>query len=159
MRIESQQQLPNTKDRNAQQLIFIYFDPKQKLQDIETHNPLRSIISINLQQLVRFYQEIKDERQCLYEAEYELEGNVFSAFFEIEMFFESIEGYANSISRYGYVKEHDNAIKKLEHCNIFNNIAFTKWLSSHASKYPNVLTYVALVNYLRIQIIDYLRQQ
>ncbi|RKZ57386.1 MAG: hypothetical protein DRR08_19085, partial [Candidatus Parabeggiatoa sp. nov. 2] len=130
----------------------------QRLPEVEEQEPLRSIISINLQQLIRFYQQIKDELQRLYEAEYELEGNVFSAFFEIEMFFESVEGYANAISQHGSVKERDSAIKELEHGNIFNNKVFTEWLSAHASEYPNILTYVALVNYLRIQILAYLKQ-
>jgi hypothetical protein len=107
--------------------------------------------------LIRFYQQIKDERQRLYEAEYQLEGKVFSAFFEIEIFFELVEGYANTITQHGRVKERDTAIHELEHGNIFNNKAFSEWLSAHASEYPNILTYVALVNYLRIQIIEYLK--
>ena len=112
----------------------------------------------NLQQLSRFYQEIKDERQHLYDAEYNLEGAVFSAFFEIEMFFESVEGYAHAISLDGHVKEPQSAIQELEHCNIFKNQAFIEWLSAYASEYPHILTYVALVNYLRMQMIDYLKQ-
>ena len=132
-------------------------DEKQRLPDVQEPDMLRSIISLNLQQLIRFYQQIKDERQRLYEAEYELEGNVFSAFFEIELFFELVEGYANTITQYSRVKERDTALKELEHGNIFNNNAFSQWLSAHASEYPNILTYVALVNDLRMQIIDYLK--
>jgi hypothetical protein len=71
--------------------------------------------------LIRFYQQIKDELQRLSEAEYELEGNVFSAFFELKMFFDSVERYANAISQHGSVKERDSAIKELEYSNIFNS--------------------------------------
>jgi predicted S18 family serine protease len=152
-----QQQL-DAKATYAHQIMFLYRDEKQKPSEIEEYEQLRNIISSNLQQLVCFYQQIKDERERLYQAEYELEGKVFSAFFEIEMFFELVEGYANAISQYGYVKQRDNAIKELEHGNIFNNKAFIKWLSTQAaSEYPNLLTYVALVNYFRIQIIKYLK--
>ncbi|CAN2039335.1 hypothetical protein GMMP15_1180011 [Candidatus Magnetomoraceae bacterium gMMP-15] len=61
-------------------------------------------IAINLKELIRFYHDIKKERQHLYDTEYKLEGNVFSG------------------------------------------------------KYPNILTYVALVNDLRVQIIEYLKK-
>ncbi|KHD08657.2 hypothetical protein PN36_10440 [Candidatus Thiomargarita nelsonii] len=157
MRIEQHQQRLDAKATYAQQIRFLY--RKQKPSELEEYEQLRNIISSNLQQLVCFYQQIKDERQRLYEAEYELEGNVFSAFFEIEMFFELVEGYANAISQYGSVKQSDSAIKELEHGNIFNNNVFTEWLSAHASEYPNILTYVALVNNFRIQIIEYLKQK
>ncbi len=159
MRIEAQQQRLDAKATYVQQIKFLYRDEKQKSSEVEESEQLRSIISSNLQQLVGFYQQIKDERQRLYEAEYELEGKVFSAFFEIEMFFELVEGYANAISQYGCVKQRNSAIKELEHGNIFNHNVFTEWLSIHASEYPNILTYVALVNYFRIQIIEYLKRK
>jgi len=120
------------------------------------HDSLRLMISINLQQLIHFYQEIKDERKRLYDAEYKLEGKVFSAFFEIEMFFELVEGYAHSISQYGKVKNREFAIEELGHCNIFKNQIFSKWLLSHVDEYPSIFTYIALVNYLRRQLIEYL---
>jgi hypothetical protein len=158
MRIESQQQqLLDAKASYAHQIMFFYRDKKQKSSELDEYEQLRNIISSNLQQLVGFYKQIKDERQRLYELEYELEGKVFSAFFEIEMFVELVEGYANAITQSGDVKQCASAIKELEHGNIFNNNAFTEWLSAHASEYPNILTYLALVNYFRIQIIEYLK--
>jgi hypothetical protein len=143
---------------NAQSLMFLYRDEFKPLPAEKEHDSLRHIISINLQQLILFYKEIKDERKRLYDTEYEIEGYVFSAFFEIEMFFELVEGYAHSISQYGKVKNRDSAIEELGHCNIFKNKVFSEWLSSHAGEYPSIFTYIALVNYLRIQLIEYLRK-
>jgi hypothetical protein len=48
MRIESQQRFLDTNTNNAQQLLFLYRNERQRLPEVEEQKPLISIISINL---------------------------------------------------------------------------------------------------------------
>lgn len=129
-------------------------------QHVQEKSMLRKMLIATVSaSLLKLYQEIRDERARLLQAEYAQEQDTFSAFGDIEMSADTIEGVATEIVRRGRHHAPVSAIHTLEQHRLFASPDFIRWFSHHAEEYPGYSLYVSLTDYLRTLVIDELRQE
>ncbi|MEA5533357.1 hypothetical protein [Crocosphaera sp. XPORK-15E] len=107
-----------------------------------------------LNQLILDYQHTHEERAKITLWE---ENQEFSILGIIEMLTDTIRGYAFQIINNNSLENHKAIINELEKCKIFEIPEFTQWYFSSEFNYPQSKKYVEKLNYLRLLIIEYIR--
>ena len=101
-------------------------------------------------ELVRKWASV--DRRKLQDAECTLDGNVFSASFQIQLFEEMIAGFVSRIVKYGSVFE--PCPKDLrEPALLFGDQRFRDWFNLLGTEYPKLCVYVELLDYMRLRLV------
>lgn len=129
---------------------------KQQNTDETESDVLINLIDKVSEQLLSLYHEIKEERRRLFQEEYDSGNEKFSAFGEIELFSDTINGIAADIIKQGKCDNPSEAISILRKCDIFRIDEFVQWFASYDS-YSGYYHYVMLTDYLRRLLIEYIQ--
>ena len=107
-----------------------------------------------LNQLLIDYQNIRLEREkiALWE-----ENQEFSILGIIEVLTDDIRGYAFQIITNNSSANAQDILNELNKLKIFGIPEFTEWYFSSEFDYPQIKHYVETLNYLRLLIIEYIR--
>jgi hypothetical protein len=118
-------------------------------------NTSKEYINKVLNQLLIDYKNTREERREL--ANWE-EFKDFSIIGEIEIFTDSIRGYASQLITDSTTKNAQESIEKLKQIQIFNISEFVEWYFRYDTEYPQLKNYIEKLNYLRLLIIEYISQ-
>ncbi len=116
----------------------------------------KSYIEQLLNQLLFDYQNTQQERVKI--AEWE-ESKEFSILGIIEILTDDIRGYSFQVLNHNSLTNFDEIINQLKEQKIFEIPEFTNWYFSDQFNYPNLKFYVEKLNYLRLLIIEYMREK
>lgn len=109
-----------------------------------------------LEQLNTDYQDsILDRRQIA--SHYSGLDKEFTALEEVELLTVNVRGYACQIKATGNVNNIDRAIAHLQELSVFNNYLIVQLYGEARSQYPSVQTYISMLDYLRLLILEYLQ--
>jgi hypothetical protein len=132
------------------------------MQNLELANQTNPIITATayieqiLNQLLIDYQNTQPEREKI--AQWE-ENQEFSILGIIEVLTDEIRGYAFQIISNKLLAEPQKIINRLNTLKIFEVSELTTWYFSSKQDYPKIKYYVETLNYLRLLIIEYIRDQ
>jgi len=128
------------------------------------------LISQFFEQSLRLFKESGVDRGRLHEKEYHddelqlMEGhsieNSFSASFEILMYSELVEGYADSLvnERKYWEPKPDEPLRKLMEGDIFKKEEFYHWFLENSANYPKLTSYLLVIDRCpRYRMIEYLK--
>lgn len=118
-------------------------------------NTSKEYINKVLNQLLIDYKNTREERRKLLNWE---ESKDFSILGEIEIFTDSIRGYASQLTTDSTIENPQESIEKLKQIQIFNISEFVKWYFTYDTEYPQLKNYIEKLNYLRLLIIEYITQ-
>ena len=120
------------------------------------HHPLTSKAYIEqiLNQLLIDYQNCRQERTRM--AKWE-ESQEFSILGIIEMLTDDIRGYAFQVITNNFSAKAQDLLNELNKLKIFEIPKLTEWYFSSEFDYPQMKRYVETLNYLRLLIIEYIR--
>ena len=122
---------------------------KDKARNAKTAN---SYLERVLNQLLTDYQTTSSEREQLAVWEETQEFTILGA---IEMFATDIRGYAFQAIADARLEE--NIVDILHQLNIFDIPYFADWYFSIELQYPQIKRYVDKLNYLRLLVIEYIK--
>lgn len=114
----------------------------------------RTYIEQILNQLLIDYQNTQSEREQI--AQWE-ENQEFSILGIIEVLTDEIRGYAFQIISNQLLTKSQDIINQLNTLKIFDIPELIKWYFSSEWDYPNIKHYLENLNYLRLLIIEYVR--
>jgi len=115
----------------------------------------QSYIEQILNQLLIDYQNTQLEREQI--AIWE-ENQEFSILGIIEILTDDIRGYAFQVITNNYSAKTQDILKELIKLKIFEITELTQWYFSSKFDYPQIKHYLETLNYLRLLIIEYLRE-
>jgi hypothetical protein len=115
----------------------------------------QSYIEQILNQLLIDYQNTQLEREKI--AIWE-ENQEFSILGIIEILTDDIRGYAFQVITNNYSAKAQDILKELIKLKIFEITELTQWYFSSEFDYPQIKHYLETLNYLRLLIIEYLRE-
>ena len=115
----------------------------------------KAYIERTLNQLLIDYQNNQQERARITEWEEEQEFSILGI---IELLTDEIRGYAFQVISNNFSANAQDLLNKLNKLKIFEIPEFTKWYFSPEFDYPKTKHYVETVNYLRLLIIEYIRE-
>lgn len=118
-------------------------------------NTSKEYISKVLNQLLIDYKNTREERRKLVHWE---ESKDFSILGEIEIFTDSIRGYASQLTTNSTIEDPQKSIEKLKQMQIFNIPNFVEWYFTYDTESPQLKNYIEKLNYLRLLIIEYISQ-
>ncbi|MBD2175521.1 hypothetical protein H6F42_01145 [Pseudanabaena sp. FACHB-1998] len=127
----------------------------------QTQNQLtsqRNYIAQLLEQLNVNYQNTKPERKQIAQNFPHSEAE-FTPLEEIELLTVSIRGYASQIAASGSLKNDRQAIVELQKLSVFNNHLIVQLYSEARSHYPQMQSYICMLDYLRLLVLEYLQNQ
>ena len=127
----------------------------------QTQNQLvsqQSYIAQLLEQLTVNYQNTKLERKQIAQNFPNSEAE-FTPLEEIELLTVSIRGYASQIAASGSLRNDRQAIAELQKLSVFNNHLIIQLYSEVRSHYPQMQTYIYMLDYLRLLVLEYLQNQ
>lgn len=127
----------------------------------QTQNQLvsqQSYIAQLLEQLTVNYQNTKLERKQIAQNFPNSEAE-FTPLEEIELLTVSIRGYASQIATSGSLRNDRQAIAELQKLSVFNNHLIIQLYSEVRSHYPQMQTYICMLDYLRLLVLEYLQNQ
>ena len=127
----------------------------------QTQNQLvsqQSYIAQLLEQLTVNYQNTKLERKQIAQNFPNSEAE-FTPLEEIELLTVSIRGYASQIATSGSLRNDRQAIAELQKLSVFNNHLIIQLYSEVRSHYPQMQTYIYMLDYLRLLVLEYLQNQ
>ena len=127
----------------------------------QTQNQLvsqQSYIAQLLEQLTVNYQNTKLERKQIAQNFPNSEAE-FTPLEEIELLTVSIRGYASQIAASGSLRNDRQAIAELQKLSVFNNHLIIQLYSEVRSHYPQMHTYIYMLDYLRLLVLEYLQNQ
>jgi uncharacterized membrane protein len=113
-----------------------------------------SIIKL-LDQLIIDYQKTKLERQQI-AVNYSSSKEEFTLLEEIELLTTDIRGYGSQIKNRGYLENHLQAIERLQQIRIFEIANIAEFYFNTSNQYENVKSYLRMLDYLRLLILEYL---
>ena len=120
----------------------------------------KDIVSLIFRQAGILYANTVNERKRLNAEEFRNKEVSFSPLFEIEMLSELISGYAYTVTKYGKIYQEPNTvIVELNNNDIFNNEYFLQWFLENENNYPNICSYVLMLDYLRIKLDVFVKSQ
>ena len=118
-------------------------------------NPIEKKYLINfLDQLNQLYRQTKSERNQL--ALIAKNDQEFTVLEEIELLTVELRGYASQIQARGWVKNLEEAINRLQMMHIFE-IPVIANLYFDNEEYDLIKSYIRMLDYLRLLILDYLQ--
>jgi hypothetical protein len=127
----------------------------------QTQNQLaaqRNYIAQLLEQLTVNYQNTNLERKQIAQNFTQSEAE-FTPLEEIELLTVSIRGYASQIAASGSLRSDRNAIAELQKLSVFNNHLVVQLYSESRSHYPHMQSYICMLDYLRLLVLEYLQNQ
>ncbi|NEP13963.1 MAG: hypothetical protein F6K14_27925 [Symploca sp. SIO2C1] len=107
-----------------------------------------------LNQLLIKYQNTQLEREKISLWE---ENQEFSILGIVEIFTDDIRGYAFQVIRKNYSTHAQNILNELEKLKILEITEVTNWYFNPKFDYPKMKQYIEILNYLRLLIIEYIR--
>jgi hypothetical protein len=112
-----------------------------------------------LKQLTVDYQTTSPERK-LVSAKYPGSDEEFSLLEELELLTVDICGYATQIGVAGSLsKNYDQAIAHLQNLRVFDRPIITQFYAEAQLQYPQIQSYIRLLDYLRLLVLEYLQMQ
>jgi hypothetical protein len=111
-----------------------------------------------LEHLTVNYQNTKLERKQIAQ-QYSRPEEEFTPLEEIELLTVNIRGYACQIEATGSVKSDQQAIAELQRLSVFNNHVVVQLYSEARSLYPHMQSYICMLDYLRLLVLEYLQAQ
>ncbi len=112
-----------------------------------------------LKQLTLDYQTVKPERK-LVSAKYPGSDEEFALLEELELLTVNICGYATQIGAAGSLsKNYDQAIAHLQNLRVFDRPIITQFYAEAQLDYPRMQSYIRLLDYLRLLVLEYLQMQ
>lgn len=111
-----------------------------------------------LEQLTVNYQNTKLERKQITQNFPHSEAE-FTPLEEIELLTVSIRGYASQIATLGSLRNDRQAIAELQKLSVFNNHLIVQLYSEARSHYPQMQSYICMLDYLRLLVLEYLQNQ
>ena len=129
---------------------MIQVQPKLSMQ--------RDRVNQLLTQLIKDEQNAKVERKALAE-EYSGTEDGFILLEELELLTVRIQGYASQIESEGTIKHPEQAIADLQSWRVFDVLAIVQFYREARSRYPQTQSYIYLLDYLRLLVLEYLEMQ
>lgn len=118
-------------------------------------NPIEKKYLINfLDQLNQLYRQTKSERNQL--AAIAKTDEEFTVLEEIELLTVELRGYASQIEARGWVENSEDAINGLQMMHIFEIPVIAKLYFDY-KEYDLIKSYIRMLDYLRLLILDYLQ--
>ncbi|UKO97409.1 hypothetical protein [Nostoc sp. UHCC 0870] len=108
-----------------------------------------------LAQLTIDYQNSKSERQAIAH-QLPVSETEFTLLEEIELLTTDIRGYASQIKARGYIENTQQAIKKLKQKRVFDVPSISQLYLHNSHEYENIKSYLRMLDYLRLLILEYL---
>ena len=127
----------------------------------QTQNQLtsqRNYIAQLLEQLTVNYQNTKLERKQIAQ-NFSNSEEEFTPLEEIELLTVSIRGYASQIATSGSLRNDRQAISELQKLSVFNNHLIVQLYSEARSHYPQMQSYICMLDYLRLLVLEYSQNQ
>jgi hypothetical protein len=118
----------------------------------------RNYIAQLLEQLNVNYQNTKLERKQIAQNSPNSEAE-FTSLEEIELLTVSIRGYASQIAALGTLRNDRQAIAELQKLSVFNNYLIVQLYSEARSHYPQMQSYICMLDYLRLLVLEYLQNE
>jgi hypothetical protein len=109
-----------------------------------------------LAQLTVNYQNTKLERKQISQ-KYSSSEEDFDPLEEIEWLTVNIRGYACQIESTGNVKSVQQAIGNLQRLSLFNHHVIVQLYSEARSIYPQMYSYICMLDYVRLSVLEYLQ--
>lgn len=129
---------------------MIQVQPKLSMQ--------RDRVNQLLTQLIKDEQNAKVERKALAE-EYSGTEDRFTLLEELELLTVRIQGYASQIESEGKIRNPEQAIADLQSWRVFDALAIVQFYREARSRYPQTQSYIYLLDYLRLLVLEYLEMQ
>ncbi len=111
-----------------------------------------------LEQLTIDYQNSKSERQAIAHQP-PVSETKFTLLEEIELLTTDIRGYGSQIKVRGYLENPQQAIEQLRQKRVFDIPAIAQLYLHNSHKYENIKSYLRMLDYLRLLILEYLTFQ
>jgi hypothetical protein len=111
-----------------------------------------------LEQLTIDYQNTKSERQAIAH-QYPTSDSEFTLLEEIELLTIDIRGYASQIKIRGYIENPQQAIAELQHKRMFDIPIISLFYFNYSHQYEKIKSYLRMLDYLRLLILEYLSFQ
>lgn len=126
------------------------------------HDSSIMLISKLLEQSLRSFRDSRADEKRLYDEEYQLvesglAKSSFSAFSEILIYSELVEGYADSLIQEGKYRKPNEVLKNLVEGDVFKNKEFHNWFLENSTNYPKLTLYLLVIDCLRYRLIKYLK--
>lgn len=118
----------------------------------------QDIIVQLLAQLNVEYQKTKSERKEIAQS-YLGSEEEFSFLEELELVTVSIRGYASQIERRAGVENREEAIASLHQLRVFDRSAIAEFYAETRSGYLQMRSYIRMLDYLRLLILEYLQME
>jgi hypothetical protein len=118
----------------------------------------RNYIAQLLEQLTVNYQNTNLERKQIAQ-NFSNSEEEFTPLEEIELLTVSIRGYACQIAASGSLRNDQQAIAELQRLSVFNNHLIVQLYSESRSHYPQMQSYICMLDYLRLLVLEYLQMQ
>ncbi len=118
----------------------------------------RNCIAQLLEKLTVNYQNTNLERKQIAE-NLSNSDEEFTPLEEIELLTVSIRGYACQIAASRSLRNDRNAIAELQRLSVFNNHLIVQLYSEARSHYPHMQSYICMLDYLRLLVLEYLQIQ
>lgn len=125
---------------------------------LNTQNPeiKRNYIIQLLEELNLDYRTTKQERQELATL-YPTSEEEFTLLEELELLTVDIRGYASQIQVRGGIENKQQAIENLQNMRVFDIPVIAQFYFSHPQAYTQLKSYLRMLDYLRLLIIEYLQ--
>lgn len=111
-----------------------------------------------LEQLTIDYQNTKSERQAIAHLSTPPETE-FTLLEEIELITTDIRGYASQIKARGYIENPKQAIEQLQDKRVFDITQIAQFYLNKSHEYENLKSYLRMLDYLRLIILEHLTIQ
>jgi hypothetical protein len=118
----------------------------------------QDIIVQLLAQLTVDYQNTKSERKEIAQ-NYLGSEEEFSFLEELELVTVSIRGYASQIETSAGVENREEAIANLHQLRVFDRSAITQFYDETRSGYLQMRSYIRMLDYLRLLVLEYLQME
>ncbi|AFY44928.1 hypothetical protein [Nostoc sp. PCC 7107] len=111
-----------------------------------------------LAQLTIDYQNSKSEIQAI-SHQLPVSETEFTLLEEIELLTTDIRGYASQIKARGYIENPQQAIEQLKQKRVFDIPSISQLYLQNSHEYGNIKSYLRMLDYLRLLILEYLTLQ
>jgi hypothetical protein len=118
-------------------------------ESVSARPDMRKQIALLADDFLALYQNTRKERHQLHKSSFNKKSYCLD---EIEAFSDDVQGYADQVAQKGKISDPAHAIERLISLN-------SRKLMLLVAQYPHLRRYVALHDYLRRLLIDYVRAQ
>ncbi|MEC4816788.1 MAG: hypothetical protein SAK29_26495 [Scytonema sp. PMC 1069.18] len=115
----------------------------------------RNIIQL-LAQLVDAYQNTSSERKEI-STHFPPEDDEFSLIEEIELLTVHLRGYASQLQTTGHIASKARVIEQLQAMRVLNVPTIARFYFSDINKYQLIKSYLRMLDYLRLLLLEYLQ--